>query len=82
VGCIGKSLFIVLANMVGNIIAVVTEYEERLRGMQSVSFFSHGRRMLRSDGAPSKAFFYSLFNHHPMVIEFLKDIGLIRRTMR
>jgi len=44
--------------------------------------FSHGRHMVRSDGDPNRAFFYSLFNDHSMAIEFLQDIGLIRRTMQ
>jgi hypothetical protein len=68
--------------MVANITTVFIQYEERLRGLQDVPMFSHGRRMVRSDGDPNKAFFFSLFHDHAMAIEFLKDIGLIRRTMQ
>jgi hypothetical protein len=68
--------------MTENITAVFTEYEERVRGLQKVPTFSHGRRMVRSDGTPNRAFFYSLFNDHAMATEFLKDIGLLRRTMQ
>jgi hypothetical protein len=39
-GFIGRSLLIVSANMVGNITAVVTEYEERLQGLQCAPFFT------------------------------------------
>jgi hypothetical protein len=68
--------------MVENITTVLCEYEERLRGLQKVPTFSHGRRMVRSDGAPNRVFFYSLFNDHDMAIAFLQAIGLIRRTMQ
>jgi len=73
---------IISAKMVGNISDVLTEYEERVRRLQKVPRFSYGRRMVRSDGAPNRAFFYSLFNDHAMAIEFLQDIGLIWRTMQ
>jgi hypothetical protein len=32
---------------------VVAEYDEGLRGKQNVPNFSHGRRMLCADGAPT-----------------------------
>jgi hypothetical protein len=64
--------------MVGNISAVFTEYEERVRRLQKVPRFSHGRRMVRSDVAPNRTFFHSLFNDHTMANEFLQDIGLIQ----
>jgi len=57
------------------------QYEERVRSMQNVPRFSHGRRMLRSDGGPNRLLYY-LFTDHAMAIEFLKDIGLLRRTMQ
>ena len=72
---IGTSVFIVSANMAANISQVGNQYEERLRGLQVVPIYSHGRRMIRSDDAPNKAFFLSLFNHYPMAIEFLMDIN-------
>jgi len=56
---------------VRNITAVLTEYEERVRRLQKVLRFSHGRRMLRSDGAPNRTFFYSVFNDHAMAIDHL-----------
>jgi hypothetical protein len=68
--------------MVAHILEVVTQYEERMRTMQKVAMFSHGRRMLRADGGPNKSFFFNVFNDHAMAIEFLKDIGLLRRTMQ
>jgi len=68
--------------MVGNISAVFTEYEECMWRLQKAPTFSRGQRMVRSDGAPNRAFFYSLFDDHAMAIEFLKDIGLIQRTMQ
>jgi len=37
------------AKMVANISAVFTEYEERVRRLQKVPRFSHGRRMVRSE---------------------------------
>jgi hypothetical protein len=46
-----------------------------------VPLFSQEQRMLRSDGALNRAFFFTLFKDHAMAIEFVKDIGLIRRTM-
>jgi hypothetical protein len=55
--------------MVDNISAVFTEYEERVRGVQKMPRLSHGRRMMRSDGAPNRAFFYSLFNDHHTLIK-------------
>jgi len=63
---------------VGNISALFTEYQECVRRLQKVPRFLHGRRMVRSDGAPNRAFFYNLFNDHAMAIEFLQDIGLIQ----
>jgi hypothetical protein len=42
--------------VVDNISNVMNEYEERVRRMQVVPLFSHERRMLRSDGAPNRAF--------------------------
>jgi hypothetical protein len=71
-----------LGNMVDNITTVVNDYEEHLWRMQVVPLFSHEQRMLRSDGAPNRAFFFTLFKDHAMAIEFLKDIGLIRRMMQ
>jgi hypothetical protein len=68
--------------MVVNITQVINEYEEGVRRMQVVPMFSHERRMLGSDGAPNRAFFYRQFNDHAISIEFLKDIDLIRRTMQ
>jgi hypothetical protein len=67
--------------MVAHILEVVSKYEERVRSMQSVPRFSHGRRMVRTDG-PNRLFFCALFNDHAMAIEFLKETGLLRRTMQ
>jgi len=41
--------------MVVNISAVFPEYEERVQRLQKVPRFSHGRRMVRLDGAPNRA---------------------------
>jgi hypothetical protein len=49
---------------VDNITTVINDYEERVRRMQVVPLFSNERRMLRPDGAPNRAFFYTLFNDH------------------
>jgi hypothetical protein len=68
--------------MVDNISIIYTQYKERLRAMYKLARFSQGHRMVRSDGAPNRAFFHNLFNDHSMATEFLKDIGLIRRTMQ
>jgi hypothetical protein len=43
-------------NVVDNISTVINEYEERFRRMQVVPLFSHERLVLRSDGAPNRAF--------------------------
>jgi hypothetical protein len=66
---------------VDKITQVIHLYEQRVRSMQVVPLFSHGRHLLRSDGAPNRSFFHGLFNDHAMAIEFLKDIGFIRRTI-
>ena len=68
--------------MVADISEVVSKYEERMRSVQKVPRFSHGRRMLRADGGPNKLFFCTLFNDHAMAIQFLQEIGLLRRTMQ
>jgi hypothetical protein len=70
------------AKMVDTITEVINLYEQRVRSMQKVPLYSHGRQLLRSDGAPNKSFFHGLFNDHAMAIQFLKDIGFIRRTMQ
>jgi len=53
---------------------VVTEYEERLRRNDYVSRFSHGRRMLRSDGGPNRYFLMYLLSDQAMAIEFLNGV--------
>jgi hypothetical protein len=68
--------------MVAHLQEIVTKYEERVRSMQNAPRFSYGRRMLRSDGGQNKSFFYYLFTDHAMAPEFVKDIGLLRRTMQ
>jgi len=50
--------------------------------MQKVPRFSYGCRMVRADGGPNRLLFCNLFNDHAMAIEFLKEIGLLRRTMQ
>jgi hypothetical protein len=80
VACVVLVIFCV--KMVQHLQEIVTKYEERVQSMQNVPRFSHGRRMLRSDGGPNKSFFYYLFTDHAMAIEFVKDIGLLRRTMQ
>jgi hypothetical protein len=67
--------------MVANTTEIVMCYEERVRSMPIVPRLSHGHRMLRSDGGPNKLLLIYLFTDHSMAIEFLKDIGLLRRTM-
>jgi len=68
--------------MVENTTEIVKSYEGRVRSMPSVPKLSYGRRMLRSDGGPNRLFLIYLFTDHSMAIEFLKDIGLLRRTMQ
>ena len=60
------------------IIAVIKQYEERLRGLLFVPRFSYGRQMLRQDGAPNRLFFTYLFSDQAIAIDFLKDVGLLR----
>jgi hypothetical protein len=79
---ISFTTFNLCAKMLANVTQVIIEYEERVRRMQVVPMFPHERSMLRSDGAPNRAFFYRQFSDHAMAIEFLKYIGLIRRTMQ
>jgi len=67
--------------MVVLILEVVSKYEEHVRSMQKVPRFSHGRRLVRADGGPNRLFFCMLFIDHDMAIEFLKEIGLLRKTM-
>jgi hypothetical protein len=67
--------------IVAHILEVVAKYEERVRSMQKVPRFSHGRRMVRADGGPNRLLFCTLFNDHDMAIEFRKEIGLLRRMM-
>jgi hypothetical protein len=68
--------------MVAHILEVVMQYEERKRRLQKVPRFSYGLRMVRADGGPNRLFFFILFNDHAMAIGFLKEIGLLRRTMQ
>ena len=68
--------------MVAHISQVVTQHEERVRRKQKMPRFTYGRRPVRADGGPNRLLFYGLFNDHAMVTEFLKDIGLLRRTMQ
>jgi hypothetical protein len=68
--------------IVAHILEVVSKYEERVQSMQKVPRFSHGRWVVRADGGPNRLFFCMLFNNHVMAIEFLKEIGLLRRWMQ
>jgi hypothetical protein len=68
--------------MVAHISPVVTQYGERVRRIQKVPRISYGRPMVRADGGPNRLFFCNLFNVYAMAIEFLKEIGLLRRTMQ
>jgi hypothetical protein len=68
--------------MVTQIIDVIRKYEERVWSMENVPKCSYDRRMLRSDGGPNRSFFFYLFTNMAMAIEFLKEIGLLRRTMQ
>jgi hypothetical protein len=53
-----------------------------VRSLQSVPRFSQGCRLLGTDNGPNRLFLCSLFNDHSMAIEFLKDIGFLRKAMR
>ena len=53
---------------------VVTEYEERLRSNDYVSWLSHGRRMLQDDGGPNRYFLMHLVSDQAMAIEFLNGV--------
>jgi hypothetical protein len=57
-------------------------YEERVRSLPFVPRLSQGRRILRLDGGPSWLFLTYLFTDHSVAIEFLKEIGLLRKTMQ
>jgi hypothetical protein len=68
--------------MVAHILQVVTEYEERVRGMQYVPMFSYGRRMLRDDGVPNRFIFNYLFTDKAIAIQFMKEVGLLRNKVQ
>ena len=67
--------------MVERIQDVIGKYEERVQSMENVPKCSNNRRMLRSDGGPNRSFFFCLFSD-VMATEFLKEIGLLRKTMQ
>jgi hypothetical protein len=71
-----------LYKMVQNISRILNEYEVRVQSSQSVPMFSQGRQLLGPDNGPNRPFLCSLFNDHLMAMEFLKGIGLLRKTMR
>jgi len=70
------------STMVENIVRITSEYEARLPRGDYVPRFSYIRRMLRDDGDPNRFFLMYLFCEEPTVIQFLKDIGLLRCTMK
>jgi len=67
--------------MVEHIFKVVGQYEQRLRQMQKVPKFSYGRGLLCADGAPNRIFLTCLFTDMALAIEFMKDLGFIRRKV-
>jgi len=68
--------------MIENIVRITSEYEARLARSDYVPRFSYGRRMLRDDDDPNRFFLMYLFCEEPNAIPFLKDIGLLRSTMK
>jgi len=70
-----------LFRMVEHVLQVTIDYEKRLAGSQYVPKFSFRRRMLRDDGGPNRLFLMYLFCDQANAIRFLREIGLLRRTM-
>ena len=64
--------------MVARLKQVVTEYEQPLRGMRHVPQLSFGRVMC-DDGDANRFFLTYLFTDQAVAIEFLEDIGQLRR---
>jgi hypothetical protein len=67
--------------MVEEISKHITQYEVRLREMQRGPKLSRGRRMVGPDSGQNRLFFSTLFYDHIMVVQFLKDIGLLKNVM-
>jgi hypothetical protein len=59
--------------MVEHIIAIVRQYEQRLREMQKVPMLSYGRELLCADGVPNRNFLTCLFTDMALAIEFMKN---------
>jgi hypothetical protein len=51
-------------------------------GRRQLCPLSHGRGLLASDGSPIKMFIDFVFSDHSVGIEFLMNIGLLRRRMQ
>jgi len=67
--------------MVQLISEVVREYETHLQEMPFVPMSSYGRGMLREDGGTNKIFLTFLFCDQDISLQFLKDVGLLRRKV-
>jgi len=70
------------SNMVHNLVRITSDYEARLAACPYVLNFSYGRRMLRKNGDPNRLFLAYLFCDASNAIQYLKDIGLFRSTMK
>ena len=66
--------------MVKQIVEVVKQYEQRLRVLPFVPWFSYGRQMLWQ-GASNRLFFTYLFSDQAIATDFLKDVGLLWRKV-
>jgi len=71
-----------LCNIVQNLKRITSEYEARLAACPYVPTCSYGRRMLREDGDPNRLFLAYLFCDDSNAIQYLKDRGLLRSTMK
>jgi len=67
--------------MVQHLIQVTSDYEARLAGSDYVPRLYYRRPMLK-DGGRNRFFLMYLFCVQANAIRFLKDIGLLRRTMQ
>jgi hypothetical protein len=69
--------------MVQRFIEIVAEYKERMRAiMQFLDDGTYDRRFMREDVGPNKEFLSFLFCNNDMAIQFLKDVGLLRRKVQ
>jgi hypothetical protein len=68
--------------MVQRFIEIVAEYKERMRAiMPFIDDGSYDRQFMREDSGPNE-FLTFLFCNNDLAIQFLKDVGLLRRKVQ